>query len=440
MLTRKTEEISMQNQLPLFLPYDKLRTLPITLKYEKIFAELDLSHIPEFNQGLGANGTSQHALVRAFVIRSLESLKTVSALIRFLESNPALICLCGFRDFAIPHNSQFYRFLKKTNHSVIEDLLYCTNTALIEEKTITFDITAVDSKPVKALTKHNNFKNPHREQKNKYRKIKRNPKATLGYYSYIPKTNPETKAKQFTFFWGYRSHAIVDAKSGLAIVEGTYPNNMTDDKVARKLFKKLKRLYKPQKGFIVIADKAYDVRNFYTFLVKQIKAEPIIPINPRNTKLDLKYSKNRHRICQAGLEMTPSGIFKDGNRLRLKERCPLKASRKVAARYPDGCPCNNPKFNGYGCTAYQDLTDDERSRVQRGTPRFKKLYSRRFVVEQTFSRLQELKLEEARHYSLTAIRNSNTIDYLSLALVALAAVRMNRPNKIRCFRTFMQAA
>ena len=86
---------------------------------------------------------------------------------------------------------------------------------------------------------------------------------------------------------------------------------MTDEKIARKLCKKLKPLYKPQIGLIVIADKAYDVRDFYTFLVKQIKAEPIIPINPRNTQPDLKYSENGHRICQAGLEMIPNGIFKD---------------------------------------------------------------------------------------------------------------------------------
>ena len=61
----------MQNQLPLFLPYDQVWALPIVKKYEKIFAELYLSHIPEFNSGVGANGTSQHALVCAFVIRSL---------------------------------------------------------------------------------------------------------------------------------------------------------------------------------------------------------------------------------------------------------------------------------------------------------------------------------------------------------------------------------
>ena len=165
----------MQNQLPLFLPYDQVRALPIVRKYEKIFAELDLSDITEFNRRVGADGTSQHALIRAFVIRSLESLNTVSALIRFLQANPALIYLCGFRNQSIPHDSQFYRFLKKTNHSVIEDLLYKTNKTLIEEKVLSLNITAVDSKPVKALTKHNNPKNPRRELKNKKKKIKRNP-------------------------------------------------------------------------------------------------------------------------------------------------------------------------------------------------------------------------------------------------------------------------
>lgn len=430
----------MQNQLPLFLPFDQVRRLPIVQKYEKIFTELDLSHISEFNRGVGANGTSQHALVRAFIIRSLESLKTVPALIRFLNANPALIYLCGFQKQIVPHDSQFYRFLKNTKHSVIEGLLFKANKTLIAEDVLSLKTTAVDSKPVRALTKHNNPKNPHRNQKNKNKKIKRSPKATLGYYSYIPTTDPETRKKVFTFFWGYRSHAIVDTESGLAIIEGTYSNNITDDKAARKLYKKLKRLYKPKKGMIVIADKAYDIRDFYTLIVEQIKAEPIICINPRNTKPDLKYSEKGHRICQAGLEMIPNGIFKDGNRLRLKERCPLKVSKKIASKYPDGCPSKNPKFNGYGCTAYQDLTDDARSRVQRDTPRFKQLYTKRFVVEQTFSRLQELKIESARHYSLTAIRNANTIDYLALALVALAATRMKKPKKIRCFRTFMKAA
>ena len=180
----------MQIQLPLFISFQKARELPIFKKYEKIFSELDLSGIPEFNRGVGADGTSQHALFRAFIIRSLESLNKVTALINFLEANPALISLCGFRNGTLPDDSQFYRFLKKTNHSVIANLLLQANKSLIEEKVISLTETAIDSKTVKALTKHNNPKNIRRNQKDKNKKIKRNPKATLGYYSYIPVTDP----------------------------------------------------------------------------------------------------------------------------------------------------------------------------------------------------------------------------------------------------------
>jgi transposase len=434
------EEVFVQIQLPLFLSFEQVQDQPLPRKYAMLFSVLDLSHIPEFNYGVGADGTSQHALLRAFIIKSLEELQTVPALIKFLEANEALKHLCGFRDGVLPHNSQFYRFLAKTNHSVLENLLVRTNRILIDEKVLGLEVTAVDSKPVKALTKENNPKNPRRNLRNKTKIPKRNPKATLGYYSYISRTDPDTKKKEFIFFWGYRTHAVVDVTSGLVLVEGTYPNNMTDEKVARKLLKKLKRLYKPKRGMIVLADKAYDERDFYTFLVTQIKAEPIIPLNPRNTKRDKKFSERGHRICEAGLEMIPAGVWQEGNRLRLKERCPLKVSKNVTAKFPDGCPCNHRNFVGYGCTAYQDLTDDARSRVQRDTPRFKKLYGQRIVVEQTFSRVQELDIEEARHYGLTAIRNANTIDYLALALVALAAVRMKKPKKIRCWRTLWRAA
>jgi hypothetical protein len=49
----------------------------------------------------------------------------------------------------------------------MEDLLVRANKTLIEEKVLSIKIKVVDSKPVKALTKHNNPKNSRRDQKNK---------------------------------------------------------------------------------------------------------------------------------------------------------------------------------------------------------------------------------------------------------------------------------
>lgn len=258
----------MQIQLPLFLSFEEIQEMPIIKKYEQLFAVLDLSRLPDFNTGVGADGTSQHALLRAFIVKSLESLIRVSALIRFLEANPALKYLCGFRNGLLPDESQFYRFPKKIKNSVLQDLLRRANKILIKKKVLSLGQVAVDSKPVRALTKHNNPKNIRRNQRDKTKKPRRNPKATLGYYSYIPLPDPQGKKKQFVYFWGYRTHAIVDANSGLVLVEGTWPNSLSDEKAARKLLKKLKRLYRPKKGMIVIADKAYDNRGFYTGLVE----------------------------------------------------------------------------------------------------------------------------------------------------------------------------
>ena len=58
------------------------------------------------------------------------------------------------------------------------------------------------------------------------------------------------------------------------------------------------------------------------------------------------------------------------------------------------------------------------------------LYSKRIVVEQTYSRLQVLFLKEARYYLLTDIRNENIIDYRALSLFDLAAITIKKHKKI----------
>ena len=65
--------------------FDQVCALPIVQKDEKIFVGSDLSNVDELNVGIGANGTNQHALIRAFLIRSLESLRTIQALDQELD-------------------------------------------------------------------------------------------------------------------------------------------------------------------------------------------------------------------------------------------------------------------------------------------------------------------------------------------------------------------
>jgi len=71
----------------------------------------------------------------------------------------------------------------------------------------------IDSKPVMAATQENNFKNPNRNTRNKKKKPKRNPAATLGYYSYqqVP-----GRKDNYIFFWGYRTFAKIPTKQKAA--------------------------------------------------------------------------------------------------------------------------------------------------------------------------------------------------------------------------------
>jgi len=417
-----------------------VRNAPLMRKYYYIFKSLNLSALKDKNLGIGATGYSRHAILRAFIVKHLEQIKSVPQLIKYLESIPPLAEMCGFDLGVMPDESQFYRFLKDTNNSTLKAIHKTANDLLIEKGVISLDEFIIDSKPIKAATKENNFKNPNRNTTNKAKRPKRNPRATLSYYCCQV---IDGKKQNMIFFWGFRTHALV-TKEGICLIEKTLPNNYTDQEVAFSLIKELKRKYKFKKGAMFLADKAYDVRELYTFIVEYMKSTAYIPINPRNTRNDKTFGPHGCPLCDAGIEMKSAGTWTEGNRDRIKFRCPLKMSKKQAAEHNNTCPVNHPLFNTgkcYGCTKYLDLTDDARSRVPRDSKEFKELFKGRQVVEQYFARLGDREAEQTTHYSLTAVKNQMTIAHLTASLIAVAAaMHLERPEKIRCYRTFAEPA
>lgn len=404
-------------------------------KYYELFNALDLSNIPGFNSGVGRTGFSRKAFVRALIVKHLEQIKSIPSLLTFLDSHPALCEMCGFKMGILPDASQFYRFLSETNNSILENIHLAINKELVDQGIASLDLFIMDSKPVMAASRDNNFKNPNRNTRNKSKQPKRNPAASLSYYSY---QEINGKKDNFIFFWGYRTHVIV-SKEGVPLVEVTLPNNHTDAKVAKKLIRKLKRVFRFKKNSIFIADAAYDEKDFYNFIVNQLKCQAFIPINPRNQKEDKTFGPHGLPLCEAGLEMASAGAWTEGLRDRLKFRCPIKASKKIAKKYPNGCPCNNPCFSdgkAYGCTKYLDVTDDARSRVPRNSKLYKDTYNLRTTIERYFARLGDREAEQTTHYKLKSIKNQMTLAHLSMSLVAYAAVLMDRKDKIRCYRTF----
>jgi len=413
-----------------------LQTSNFYRKYYFLFTALDLSTIPDKNYDTGRTGYSRHAMIKALIVKHLEQIKSIPKLLDFLDSHPALTEMCGFTMGSLPDASQFYRFLSDIPNSLLEKIHRSINQKLIEKEVISLKHFIMDSKPIMAATRDNNFKNPHRNTTNKYKTPKRNPKATLGYYSY---QEIDGKKDNYTFFWGYRTHVII-SREGIPLVELTLPNNIPDAKASRKLIKKLKRVYHFEKGAIFIADAAYDERDVYNFIANEMKSQAFIPVNPRNQQENKVFGPHGCPLCDAGIEMKSNGSWTEDDRRRLKFRCSFKASHSIAADYPNCCPIRNPHFSegkAYGCTKYLDITDDARSRVPRDSRFFAETYNMRTEIERYFARFGDREFEQITHYKFRSIKNQLTIAHLTMSLVAYtASFLLNLPEKIRCYRTF----
>ena len=133
-------------------------------------------------------------------------------------------------------------------------------------------------------------------------------------------------------------------------------------------------------------------------------------------------------------------ITSEKKRTRVKYRCPLKVNKQIAEKHGNRCPLEHARFTDgkqYGCTKYIDVTNDARARVPRDSVVYKTSYKLRTEVERYFSRLGDREVEQTTHYKMRAIKNQMTIAHLSLSLIAFAAaILMNKPHKIRCYRTF----
>ena len=83
-------------QTSLFYDLQELvRNSSLLRKYYYLFQALDLSMLPDKNHGIGRTGHSQHAILRAFIVKHLEWIKSVLQLIEYLEAMPPQPVRCA---------------------------------------------------------------------------------------------------------------------------------------------------------------------------------------------------------------------------------------------------------------------------------------------------------------------------------------------------------
>ena len=146
---------------------------PLYRKYFYLFQALDLSEVPDRNLGVGCTGYSRRAILRALIVKTLEGIGSIPRLVEYLQNHPVIAEMCGFNMMKkLPDESQFYRFLKHINNSELEKIHHNINKTLIEQGIISMDTFILDSKPILAASKDNNFKNPNRNTANKKKRLK----------------------------------------------------------------------------------------------------------------------------------------------------------------------------------------------------------------------------------------------------------------------------
>jgi len=120
--------------------------------------------------------------------------------------------------------------------------------------------------------------------------------------------------------------------------------------------------------------------------------------------------------------MLSRGIYwdKKQNRKRHKFICPIRGSKKFAAKHTY-CPWFHPQFvKGSGCYRYIRVDVDEtiRQQIDYGSESFKKDFNRRTSSERIFSRLLSILMQEPTVKGLRATANLCTIAHITVLAVA----------------------
>jgi len=419
----------MARQEILFDPAD----IPPAVKYEKLF-----EHLPKLNEQLpktGRHPVNRNCLLKALIYKALRRLPFLSDLTFELNNNPSVSKALGFHPLLpAPSVERFSSFVRDTDNKELKTVEHQLVQTLIELQVISGKVIAPDSCPIVAPLKENNLKTSIADRFDKTKRPAGDRDARLGVMIHYP--NPFKKKVQY--FWGYRNHIISDAHTELPICETTQQAQVHEVEIAKKLILEAKDNFKLNIE-AVIADANFDAEHFLRFIIKDLKAMPIIPRNPRNEQPKGYQIKGNTILCEAGLPMYRKGRMRPKRTgiLYCQYTCPIHYDKHVRPQYII-CPLYHPKFlEGKGCNVLIRLEPSIREQIDYGTKQFKELYTKRTSVERVFSRLLAVAMQQPTVRGYNANKNHATIAHLAVLLVALSAQKSGHPDKIRFVKSFV---
>jgi hypothetical protein len=367
------------------------------------------------------------------IYRNLRGVDKLVELEFELQNNPSIAEPLGLDPLKKPPSDErFSNFLRASSNGYFQSIRQSLVRELIKDRVISGGGIALDSCPIEAFVKENNLKTSVKDRYDKLRLPPGDKDARLGISIHF--TNPFKK--KVHYFWGYRNHIINDLDSELPIAEMTLQANKDEKKVGLFMLKQLNQDFSlPIEA--VAGDANYDVEDILKCIIEEIKAEAVIPRNPRNAQ-NTPYSIKKNEVyCEANLLMNRKGKMTVKGITYLQYRCPLHWSKDLAGQYIL-CPAGHPKFlKQKGCNVLIRLSPNIREKINYGSLRFKEIYNTRTSVERVFSRLLSISMQRPSVKGLRAIRNHCTIAHITVLLVALTAHRMGFEDKIRFVKSFV---
>jgi len=407
-------------------------TLPSRVHYDFLF-----EHLPSlFLQGnkRGRPPFPHDALLRALIYKALRRLKTLTDLAFELQNNPTICHAVGLNLYETPPSiERFSYFLRETPHPVLQTVRIQLVQALLKEKVISGKHLVMDSCALLAKVRENNLKSSVSNRFDKTKRPKGDPDARLGILTHFP----HPFQKEIRYFWGYRNHIVTDAEEELPLWEVTHPANISEIHQAIPMLQRTKEIFSLMID-TVSGDALYDTENILRFIIRDLKAQAVIPQNPRNNQTTSYVLKGNDVYCQADLPMYRKGkmTVKKTAVTYLQYACPIHFGKERQRHLI--CPAVHPKFiTQKGCNVLIRLTPSIRQHINYGSEAFKELYKKRTSVERVFSRLLSIAMQDSPVIGINATKNYCTIAHITVLLVALAAKRLGHQDKIRFVRSFV---
>lgn len=380
--------------------------------YDKLFSVLDFT-LPR--AATGRRGFPKEAMVCAFIVMKCEGFSQITDLADYLDNNRLIAHYCGFNIMEpLPSYWTYDRFLKKLDNGELKEIMARQVKKLYDLGIVDASFIGLDSTPVAANTRQNNPKSFAKDKFKPENHPKADPDCALGVHS----ASNQHDERRYAFYWGYKSHVLVDCISGLPLYELTTPANVADSTVVQKILATANNTL-PLRECTFLGDKGYDGKAVYNLVKDVYQGEAVIPLNKRNTKSPEKLPAG-NPICDAGLAMHKDGKTADHGRTRQKFCCPFRQSKNGV------CPCGHKNWNNgkknRGCTKYKTIPTDYRLSIDRSCLSFKRTYALRTECERYNSRFKVSGQERLWVRSGASAANLNTLAHISALAVALAAV------------------